>query len=516
MAIQLRFIIISLSLLSLHFKGITQTESHNGVGAVSEIIFPATADTRNNFNLFYEIHLQNQESVTPSFWYKIIFNKDCFFEFTLFPLKEEDTYDFFLFKIERNQNYCEALNENNIISLNQNRIYKTYKDSAQSAKFRANLVDIKPTEVKAGDAIYLEVFSKQGKDGGHILDFRTSDNSFVVKAINDKSSAKSKTNPSIEETFALKTFSEILCPMNSQPVFVSSFKMKDDNVIIQKKLDFTVYSEEEAPKYNAIVEKKIEPTPTQVDPPEKSKPAKSTLNLSASIDSPIKHNSYMLNTASKGGITKLEVDKVLFTLLEEDLKRKVKSLQDQLGTHMHVLKKTKDRSKRKSLVLTTKKIRTQKKELQAKTKITQAKIREIEKLIDKQETNEKTENTTQQELVFSKSIIQENNIPALDEKGFTVLPVQSGLIYKVQIGVYINRIREDIFKGLTPVFYEPFSGGVRYSAGAFGRYIEAKQAKEYIVETGLSDAFIVAYYNGKRISVVEAKKFEEAIYLPKE
>ena len=60
---------------------VAQNQSKSGSGEVAEIIIPTSADIRNNFNLLYEIHLSRDTIQTPSFWYKIIFSKNCSFEF---------------------------------------------------------------------------------------------------------------------------------------------------------------------------------------------------------------------------------------------------------------------------------------------------------------------------------------------------------------------------------------------------------------------------------------------------
>jgi hypothetical protein len=49
---------------------------------------------------------------------------------------------------------------------------------------------------------------------------------------------------------------------------------------------------------------------------------------------------------------------------------------------------------------------------------------------------------------------------------------------------------------------------VRYSVGAFPKFDYAKQAKMHVVNIGLKDAFIVAYFNGKRVNINEALKLE--------
>jgi N-acetylmuramoyl-L-alanine amidase len=66
----------------------------------------------------------------------------------------------------------------------------------------------------------------------------------------------------------------------------------------------------------------------------------------------------------------------------------------------------------------------------------------------------------------------------------------------------------DIFKGLTPVCSEVFPDGIKYFAGAFTVYKDAYNAKEYIKGMGLMDAFVVAYSNGKRVNVEDARNHE--------
>ncbi|MCB0395810.1 MAG: PD40 domain-containing protein [Flavobacteriales bacterium] len=80
-----------------------------------------------------------------------------------------------------------------------------------------------------------------------------------------------------------------------------------------------------------------------------------------------------------------------------------------------------------------------------------------------------------------------------------------GLIFKVQIGAFRNAIRQDLFGGTKPVAGERTpSGMIRYTAGLWRDFSPANNAKQDIRNKGFRDAFVVAFYNGKRIPIYEA------------
>jgi len=511
-----------------------QNNSKTGAGEVSEIIIPTSANIQNNFNLFYEIHLSREVIPSPSFWYKIIFSKDCSFEFTLIPISEDDKYDFYFYKIESNYNFCDAVKEEKIISCNSSRVYKAYKDKEQSEKFRSGLVDIKPIQVKVGDAIYIEVVSTQGNDCGHILDFRTTENSFVVKVINDNCSGNKNTDTTMvgkykplvtDEKQAMELFRNTLCPTDKKPLFISSIQVNDKNIKVQKKLDFANYSRSEAPKYlklKAAESKNILPikntltllksdsikkTDTLLNPKkvtladtQKIKPnIKSTADLNSIEESavPIKHEVLTIPTDKEKNSTRLEVDNALFLLLREDLKRKMESTDEQLHDYSKVLKKSGNRA---DLVAVIKETKLQRSDLQTKLKDTEQKLKKISKLLRE----ERSRKMKGEESVFAKGV----NSDDLKTKNGEKQNVPIDIVYRIQIGVYKNPVSVDVFKGLTPVFEEIFSGGVKYSAGAFNHFIDAQHAKDYIKTMGLTDSFVVAYYKGQRVTIEEAKGYE--------
>lgn len=93
---------------------------------------------------------------------------------------------------------------------------------------------------------------------------------------------------------------------------------------------------------------------------------------------------------------------------------------------------------------------------------------------------------------------QKNPIP-VDEK----LP--DGLYFRVQIGAFKNPIPQDRFSGLAPVGAETTPAGfVRYQVGLFNKYQAAVAVKNDMRKLKYNDAFVVAYRNGKRISLAEA------------
>lgn len=92
----------------------------------------------------------------------------------------------------------------------------------------------------------------------------------------------------------------------------------------------------------------------------------------------------------------------------------------------------------------------------------------------------------------------ENNPIPLDAK------IPDGLVFKVQIGAFKNALPNNTFKGLSPVIAQSTpSGYIRYMAGNFEKYESANAVKNDLQNLGYTDAFVVAYYNGKRINLNE-------------
>lgn len=105
----------------------------------------------------------------------------------------------------------------------------------------------------------------------------------------------------------------------------------------------------------------------------------------------------------------------------------------------------------------------------------------------------------------AKSIYSESNPIPVGVKG------PSGLTYRVQVGAFSRPIPQDLFKEFNPVSGEKIgtTGIIRYMAGFFNSSETVINARESIKALGYSDAFVVAYCDGERITFGEARRLEE-------
>lgn len=80
-----------------------------------------------------------------------------------------------------------------------------------------------------------------------------------------------------------------------------------------------------------------------------------------------------------------------------------------------------------------------------------------------------------------------------------------GVIYKVQIGAFKNKDLSKYFENNKNFSGEIDADGTKkYTLGSFPTYWEADNFKKYLREMGVSDAWVVAYKDGKRIELKDA------------
>ena len=146
-----------------------------------------------------------------------------------------------------------------------------------------------------------------------------------------------------------------------------------------------------------------------------------------------------------------------------------------------------------------------------------ARIAFINELRQKARLEEKNESIAEEEidttLILPSEVLQ--NIPeqiqAADEP-----EEQDDLIYKIQIGAYSRGLPTYVKKQFDKLSYirkiENYTddrGVVVYTTGNLTRLEDAVKMKNQVRLEGIEDAFVVPYFNGKRITLEEAKKLEQ-------
>lgn len=102
----------------------------------------------------------------------------------------------------------------------------------------------------------------------------------------------------------------------------------------------------------------------------------------------------------------------------------------------------------------------------------------------------------------------ETALPETSNDLHRLLP-EKGVYFRVQIAATRNKVNVlQHFRQLKvtdEVRVEEAEGWYKYTVGSFHTYQEAKKCKDdLLTKTLLKDAFIIAYNNGKRITVQEA------------
>lgn len=89
--------------------------------------------------------------------------------------------------------------------------------------------------------------------------------------------------------------------------------------------------------------------------------------------------------------------------------------------------------------------------------------------------------------------------------------IPEGAFYRIQLGVFSSPVQPDAFRGISPVTGDTVgdSGMIKYYAGKFSRYEDASLSLNALRSAGYEDAFIVAWYNGVKVTTQRAKQLEQ-------
>jgi hypothetical protein len=85
-----------------------------------------------------------------------------------------------------------------------------------------------------------------------------------------------------------------------------------------------------------------------------------------------------------------------------------------------------------------------------------------------------------------------------------------GIVYRIQLGVYSKRVSFDHFSGLQPISAELLQDGkiIKYYVGIFGNFEKADSSLKKVKDMGFKEAFVIAFYNNRKIPLERAKGLE--------
>jgi hypothetical protein len=84
-----------------------------------------------------------------------------------------------------------------------------------------------------------------------------------------------------------------------------------------------------------------------------------------------------------------------------------------------------------------------------------------------------------------------------------------GLVYLVQLGMFAKPVSYAELKDLQPIYTDIISEkGTRYMLGTYSTLSKARDESQKAVAKGISDAYVVAYLDGRQISLEKAKEIE--------
>lgn len=104
--------------------------------------------------------------------------------------------------------------------------------------------------------------------------------------------------------------------------------------------------------------------------------------------------------------------------------------------------------------------------------------------------------------VVDKSVYNAENPIPIDS------PLPDGVVYRIQIGAFSAPREPQFFKGMVPVFGESVGKLTKYFIGNLITYSSAENALGVVKSKGFKDAFIIAWYNGKKITPQRAQSLE--------
>ncbi|MBQ6275226.1 MAG: PD40 domain-containing protein [Bacteroidales bacterium] len=134
--------------------------------------------------------------------------------------------------------------------------------------------------------------------------------------------------------------------------------------------------------------------------------------------------------------------------------------------------------------------------------------------ISSQSVTEENSAVSSENVAVNGQIVPSGNV--VDSQGGIALDSHEipskGVYYAVQIGVYKDRRQPSQMKGVSPIDYETMPNGyIRHTSGRFGNYDQARASQANIRRQGISDAFVIAYIDGRKVSFSEAIEYQKSL-----
>lgn len=106
---------------------------------------------------------------------------------------------------------------------------------------------------------------------------------------------------------------------------------------------------------------------------------------------------------------------------------------------------------------------------------------------------------------------QQRQIPTVNAEDLKLIlegeDYPKGLFFRVQVGAFAKPINENVYSAFSPITMERLTGQlIKYMAGYFTEEAKATTARNQIRGLGFKDAFLVAYCDGVRIPIYEARR----------
>lgn len=208
----------------------------------------------------------------------------------------------------------------------------------------------------------------------------------------------------------------------------------------------------------------------------------------------------------------IEKKLIFHTIIDEALvkQRQADSIQLILRNLKNQLTYTKDDENRRRLFSEIKKYETRYKQMQQEVNNYYQQITESQNIkILNNETDENTINSTKK--LNSEFSIQATSPYSANNPIPENIKFPLGLIYTIQIGAFSKKVLPDFFSGIHPIMAEFLIDRniYKYYAGIFRSFNEADSGLQKVRSLGFKEAFIVAYFDNKKIPLSRAKEMEK-------